>query len=197
LTLRVNLPYTMNTKAYISGTVGKKNADSIVWSGDFPRRWQMAQVSKLAVIVAQYGADVSACVASHAEGPYEILQQAERETPGQLATRVRERLSHLVELGCRIDSASFVARTGFEVRDVMSVAGLLRGLVAAMVAMGAGQVHLHAEPSDLQTGYALTALADAISEQLHGTGVALATEFVVPPASHSTARPRLGPSAAR
>jgi len=157
----------------------------------FLRRWQMAVVSKLAVVVAQYGADVSACVASHLGAPHEVLQQAEHETPGQLSTRVRERLAHLVDAGCRIESASFVARTDFEVRDVMAVAGLLRTLVAAVVAVGAGQVHLHADPRDLQTGYALTALADAITEQLHGTGVALATEFVSRPLGssrgHSTA----------
>lgn len=157
----------------------------------------MATVSKLAVIVAQYGADLSACVASHADGPYEILQQVEQETPGQLATRVRERLAHLTESGCRIHSASFVARNAFDVRDVMSMAGLLRGLVAAMVAVGAGQVHLHAEPRDLQTGYALTALADAISEQLHGTGVALATEFVKAPGNAGKGRPQVAPAASR
>lgn len=165
--------------------------------GRFPRRCQMATVSKLAVIVAQYGADVSACVASQGEGPYEILQQSEHETPGQLSSRVRERLAHLVEAGCHIDSASFVARTGFDVRDVMSVAGLLRGLVAAMVTVGAGQVHLHAEPRDLQTGYALTALADAISEQLHGTGVALATDFVSGTSSSPRGRTRAASSASR
>lgn len=156
----------------------------------------MAAVSKLAVIVAQFGADVSACIASQADAPYEILQQQEHETPAQLSGRVRDWLAHLVDSGCLIESASFVARPNFDVRDVMSVAGLLRSLVATMVAVGAGQVHLHAVPRDLQTGYALTALADAISEQLHGTGVELATDFVPAPGLSTKSKPQLA-SAAR
>jgi len=134
----------------------------------------MATASKLAVVVAQYGADVPTCVATQPEASCELVQQAQDETPGQLTARVRERLATLATDGARIHTASFVARKGFDVRDVMAAAGLLRGLVSAMVAAGTVQVHLHAEPSDLQTRYALTALAEAMTQQLEGTGV----EFV-------------------
>jgi hypothetical protein len=134
----------------------------------------MATASKLAVVVAQYGADVAPCLAAHSEPASEIVQQASNESAGQLSARVRERLAALATSGAHIHTATFIARKGFDVRDVMAAAGLLRGLVSAMVAAGTVQVHLHAEPSDLQTRYALTALAEAMTEQLEGTGV----EFV-------------------
>jgi hypothetical protein len=140
----------------------------------------MATASKLEVVVAQYGADVAACVAAHAEAPSELVQQASDETPGQLMARVRERLATLAISGARIHTASFIARKGFDVRDVMAAAGLLRGLVSAMVAAGTVQVHLHAEPNDLQTRYALTALAEAMTEQLEGTGVEFVTHLSTP-----------------
>jgi hypothetical protein len=139
----------------------------------------MATVDKLAVVVAQYGADVAACVASEGvDACVELVQQAADETGAQLNTRVKECLARLVSAGHRVHSAIFVARGGFEVRDVMATAGLLRGLVASMVAVGAGHVHIRAAAGDLHTRYALTALTDAISEQLHGSGVEFHTDFV-------------------
>lgn len=131
----------------------------------------MATASKVAVVVAQYGADVAACLPTPADAASELVQQASDESAGQLTARVRDRLAALASNGARIHTASFIARRGFDVRDVMAAAGLLRGLVSAMVAAGTVQVHLHAEPSDLQTRYALTALAEAMTEQLEGTGV--------------------------
>ena len=62
----------------------------------------------------------------------------------------------------------------------MATAGLLRGLVASMVAVGAGHVYIRAAAGDVHTRYALTALTDAISEQLQGTGVEFHTDFVGP-----------------
>jgi hypothetical protein len=153
----------------------------------------MATVGKLSVIVAQYGADISVCsaAASAAEGACELLQQKHDETPTQLTSRVRARLAALAGAGQCLHSARFVARKGFDVRDVMAAAGLLRGLVSAMVAAGTAQVHLHAEPSDLQTRYALTALGDAMREQLQGTGVDFVTHLVVPAqAPQRSARPQ-------
>jgi hypothetical protein len=153
----------------------------------------MATVGKLAMVVAQYGADVSACVARDADdGAVEVVQQAADESGAQLTTRVRERLSRLVSAGYRVHSASFVARGGFDVRDVMATAGLLRGLVASMVAVGAGHVHIRAAAGDVHTRYALTALADALSGELHGTGVEFHTDFV---GTHTEAPP--GPTPER
>ncbi|HEX6241099.1 MAG TPA: hypothetical protein VFZ61_09405 [Polyangiales bacterium] len=149
----------------------------------------MATVGKLSVIVAQYGADVSVCstAASAADGACEILQQRSDESPTQLTSRVRARLADLSRTGYRIHHARFIARKGFDVRDVMAAAGLLRGLVSAMVAAGTAHVHLHAEPSDLQTRYAITALAEAMADQLHGTGVDFNTHLTGP-AQPTTAR---------
>lgn len=157
----------------------------------------MATVSKLAVIVAQHGADVSSCLVRQGDGPYEVVTQEAEETPSQLAHRVRDRLAHLAEAGCRVHSASFVARADFDVRDVLAAAGLVRSLVAAMVAVGAGQVHLYAQPSDLQTRYAITALADAINEQLQGTGVALHTDLHAPVVETSRRALRSAPASIR
>jgi hypothetical protein len=148
----------------------------------------MATVGKLAVIVAQYGADVSACVASHRrDEAVEVVQQTADESATQLTSRVRESVSRLVSAGYHVHSASFVARGGFDVRDVMATAGLLRGLVATMVAVGAGHVHIHAETPDVQTRYALTALTNTISEQLQGTGVEFHTDFISPMAEPPSA----------
>ena len=144
--------------------------------GETPKGWHMATVSRLAVVVAQHGADVSACVGQHADG-LELLQQEPGETPTQLTSRVRGRLSALAGAGFRIDTARFIARSGFEARDVMAAAGLVRGLVSAMVAAGTAQVHLHAQPNDTQTRYALTALAEAMTEELQGTGVDFIAHF--------------------
>ena len=82
----------------------------------------MATVGKLSVIVAQYGADVSVCstAANAADGACEILQQRSDESPSQLTSRVRARLADLGRTGYRIHHARFVARKGFDVRDVMA-----------------------------------------------------------------------------
>jgi hypothetical protein len=156
----------------------------------------MAAVGKLAVVVAQYGADVSACLAEQPQdGTVELLQQAQHETAAQLTSRVRECVSSWVSSGYRVTSASFVARGGFDVRDVMATAGLLRGLVATMVAVGVGRVNIHAETPDRQTRYALTALTDAISEQLQGSGVEFHTDFAMPvPAAAASARKQGAPA---
>ena len=140
----------------------------------------MATVGKLSVVVAQYGADVSVCAAAANPGEYELLQQRHDETPTQLTSRVRARLADLSRSGFRIHHARFVARKGFDVRDVMAAAGLLRGLVSAMVAAGTAHVHLHAEPSDVRSHYALTALAEAMADQLHGTGVDFIAHLTAP-----------------
>jgi hypothetical protein len=150
----------------------------------------MATVSKLSVIVAQFGADVSVCHATHAaDGVQEVVQQTQEETATQLTSRVRARLAELADASRRVHNARFIVRKGFDVRDVMAAAGLLRGLVSAMVTAGTAQVHVHAEPSDLQTHYALTALAEAMRDQLQGTGVDFVTHLSGPaPSSAAPAR---------
>ena len=156
----------------------------------------MATVGKLSVIVAQYGADASVCsaAANATEGACEVLQQRSDETATQLTSRVRARLADLSRTGYRIQHARFIARKGFDVRDVMAAAGLLRGLVSAMVAAGTAHVHLHAEPSDLQTRYAITALAEAMADQLHGTGVDFNTHLTGPAHPARKAEPGSSPT---
>jgi hypothetical protein len=134
----------------------------------------MATMQHVAVIVAQSGADVACHVdAAPPDTAVEVFQQANGETQTQLFQRLRSRLSALSASGVRVESAAFVAKAGFDSDEVLHAAGLVRGLVALMVAVGAGKVRLHALPRDRQAEVALTALTDALVEQLRGTGVSL------------------------
>lgn len=137
----------------------------------------MATIQHVAVIVAQSGADVARHVAAASpNASLEVFQQVSGESDSQLFQRLRSRLSALNATGMRIQTASFVARSGFNSDEVLGAAGLVRGLVALMVAVGAGTVRLHAAPGDRQAQVALTALTDALTEQLRGTGVTLEAE---------------------
>jgi hypothetical protein len=139
---------------------------------------QMASMQSVAVIVAQAGADVCGHVeAAQGHGTVELLQQSSGESETQLSQRLRSRLSALHANGTKVSTASFVARGGFGMEDVLSAASLVRGMVALMVTVGAGTVRLHASPRDRQAEVALTALTEALEEQLRGTGVALEADL--------------------
>lgn len=140
--------------------------------------------NRISVIVAQDGADLSDCVPHYQlDSAVEVFQQRPQETATLLSQRIRSRLGELVRGGVIIEDARLVAKRTLDVQDVMSAATLLRGLVAAMVAVGAGHVYLHAAPRDAHAGFALTALADAIGDQLRGTGVEFfAVDPCAPPA---------------
>lgn len=140
----------------------------------------MATMQHVAVIVAQSGADVARHVATAPENAaLEVFQQLSGESDSQLFQRLRSRLSALNASGVRVHTASFVARSGFNTDDVLGAAGLVRGLVALMVAVGAGTVRLHAAPGDRHAEVALTALTDALADQLRGTGVTLESEHAI------------------
>jgi hypothetical protein len=133
----------------------------------------MATIGQVAVIVAQEGADAAGPFAAldAAYATVVLLDQQPHESLSQLSQRVRARVSTLLREGYRIQSATFVAKNGFDLADVLPTADLLRALVTTMVAVGSGCVYLHADSRDTRAHLALSALADAIAEQVRGTGV--------------------------
>jgi len=156
----------------------------------------MATIGQVAVIVAQRGTTPGAAVeARQGDAPTVVLlSQEPGESLGGLGQRVRARVRVLVSEGWRIQSATFVARDDFGIRDVPATSELLRSLVTSMVAAGSGRVHLQSQGQGTRGHFALQALADAISDQVRGTGV----EIVTGDASHSYARAALalGPAVA-
>jgi hypothetical protein len=133
----------------------------------------MASLGHVAVIVAQDGANTGTPVeALLAMGPTVVmLTQEPGETLSKLSQRVRARVQILLNDGFRVHSATFIAKNGFGLRDVLPTAEMLRSLVTPMVAAGHGRVFLQSDARDARSGYALAALADAIQDQVRGTGV--------------------------
>jgi len=137
----------------------------------------MATIGQVAVIVAQRGTSPEAAVeARKGEAPTVVLlSQEPGESLGGLGQRVRARVRALVSDGWRIQSATFVARADFGIRDVPATSELLRALVTSMVAAGSGRVHLQSQGQGTRAHFALQALAFAISDQVRGTGVEIVT----------------------
>jgi hypothetical protein len=133
----------------------------------------MSSGGQVAVIVAQDGNDAAAPLESliHGASTVVMLSQEPDESRSQLSQRVRARVALLLKDGFKVQSATFVARNGFDLRDVTATGEMLRILVSTMVALGAGKVFLHAHSRDTRAHYALAALAATISEQVRGTGV--------------------------
>jgi hypothetical protein len=133
----------------------------------------MSSGGQVAVIVAQDGNEAAAPLESliHGASTVVMLSQEPDESLSQLSQRVRARLALLLKDGFRVQSATFVARSGFGLGDVPATHEMLRILVSTMVAIGAGKVFLHAHSRDTRAHYALAALATTISDQVRGTGV--------------------------
>jgi hypothetical protein len=133
----------------------------------------MATIGQVAVIVAQSGADASPSVEQvRRDVPTTVLlSQEPDESLTSLGHRVRTRLASLGAQGYRVHSATFVARNGFGLGDVLATADLLRVLLTGMVSVGGGQVYLQGDAHDAHAQVALKALGDAISDQVRGTGV--------------------------
>ncbi len=135
----------------------------------------MATIGQVAVIVAQAGVDVDACpcvdnLRQEACGTV-VLQQEAGESLPVLGQRIRERIAVLASQGHQLHSATFLARRGFGLGDVLGTADLVRVLLTGMLAFGSGQLCLQSEAQDPHAQVALKALADALSDQMRGTGV--------------------------
>jgi hypothetical protein len=135
----------------------------------------MATIGQVAVIVAQAGVDVDG---------YPAVDQLRRDVPATvvihqeqgeglpaLGQRVRARIAQLTSQGYRMHSATFLAQRGFGLPDVLGTADLVRAMHSGMLTLGSGQVCLQPAAHDLHAQVALKALADAMSEQVRGTGV--------------------------
>ncbi|HEY6876460.1 MAG TPA: hypothetical protein VI299_00495 [Polyangiales bacterium] len=90
--------------------------------------------------------------------------------------RLQLRLQHFDHSGGGLERGAFVAKHGFGLQDVLATVALLSSLVATMVAYGTGSVYLWGQADDHQASYALEALADAMRDQVRGTGVQVITE---------------------
>lgn len=133
----------------------------------------MATLGQVAVIVAQAGVGTSPVVEqARQSGPSTlVLNQEPGESLPAMGQRVRDSLSQLESRGLRVHSATFVARKGFGIADVLGTADLLRVLLSAMVSVGGGHVYLRGDAADARSQVALRALAEAISDQVRGTGI--------------------------
>lgn len=149
----------------------------------------MASSGQVAIIVAQAGVDVdaAACVQQlRLEAPsVVVIQQQAGESVSALGQRVRGRLAQLASQSYRLHSATFLAQRGFGLSDVLATADLLRVLLTSLVALGSGQVCLQPEAHDPHAQVALKALADALSEQVRGTGI----EIVSRASTRASVRP--------
>jgi hypothetical protein len=164
----------------------------------------MTAVGQAVLILAQEGADVAPILAAWQHradgGRVALLQQEIGESMIDFKRRLQLQLRSL-DHAAGIERGAFVAKHGFGLQDVLATVALLSSLVATMVAYGTGTVYLWGHADDPQASYALEALADAMRDQVRGTGVQVVTEE----SSHSgvheivsfsayprvTARPRL------
>jgi hypothetical protein len=140
----------------------------------------MATVGHAVLILAQEGAEVEPVLTAwqrRADEPsVVVLQQAAGETLSDFRRRLHMRLAGLEDGGRELERSAFVAKNGFGLPDVLATVALLSSLVATMVAVGMGTVYLWGHAGDAQAGVALEALADAMRDQVRGTGVAVVTE---------------------
>jgi hypothetical protein len=135
----------------------------------------MATSGQVAIIVAQAGVDVDASACVHqlrGEVPSVLLiQQQAGENFTALGQRLRGQIAELVKQNFKLHSATFLAQRGFGLGDVLATADLLRVLTTSMLPLGPGAVYLQPESADPHAQVALRALADALGEQVRGTGV--------------------------
>jgi hypothetical protein len=140
----------------------------------------MAAVGQAVLILAQEGADVHPVLAawqrSADEPSVAVLQQEVGESMIDFKRRLQLWLRSFESATGGIERSAFVARSGFGLPDVLATVALLSSLVASMVAFGTGTVYLCGHADDAQASYALEALADAMRDQVRGTGVEVITE---------------------
>jgi len=139
----------------------------------------MITVGQSVLILAQEGAVLAPLIASfrHVEAAQvEILQQEPGESLSAFRQRLHVLLAGIARADRCIEHGAFVAKSGFGLPDVLATVALLSGLVATMVPFGTGHVYLCGHEGDAQAGYALEALADAMRDQVRGTGVEVVTD---------------------
>lgn len=140
----------------------------------------MATVVQAVLILAQEGADIAPLLAAWQhradDDRVAVLQQETGESMMDFKKRLQLQLQGFDHASGGIERGAFVAKHGFGLPDVLATVALLSGLVATMVAFGTGTVYLCGHADDAQASYALEALADAMRDQVRGTGVQVVTE---------------------
>jgi hypothetical protein len=140
----------------------------------------MATVGQAVLILAQEGADIGPILAAWQhradDARVAVLQQQVGESMIDFKRRLQLRLRSFEHATEGIERGAFVAKHGFGLPDVLATVALLSSLVATMVAFGTGTVYLWGHADDHQASYALEALADAMRDQVRGTGVQVITE---------------------
>jgi len=147
------------------------------------------KVGQSMLILAQEGAVVEPLVSAWRGGAggavdlaidtVEVLQQQPGESLTDFKRRLNVRLAGIEQAGGAVERGAFVAKSGFGLPDVLATVALLSGLVATMVSGGAGRVYLCGHAGDSQASCALEALADAMRDQVRGTGVEVVTDETV------------------
>ena len=134
----------------------------------------------LLMILAQQGAELepvlSALRCEPEDGRVVLLQQQEGESLTEFKRRLHRGLANVESSGRAIERGAFVAKSGFGLPDVLATVALLSSLVATMVSLGSGQIYLWGHAGDSQATTALEALADAMRDQVRGTGVDVITQ---------------------
>ena len=162
----------------------------------------MATVGDAVLILAQEGAEVEPVLSAWHRTADEPSVMVLQQNPGETLTEFKRRL-HLrlagIELGGRgIERGAFVAKRGFGLPDVLATVALLSSLVATMVAVGIGRVYLCGHAGDAPASVALEALADAMRDQVRGTGVEVVTDEAMQSGVHVVSTGvRRGSSASR
>lgn len=139
----------------------------------------MAIVGHAVLILAQVGAELEPVLSAMQQAagqPVLVLQQEAGESAAEFKRRLHLGLAGIERAGHGIERGAFVAKSGFGLSDVLSTAALLSGLITVMVAMGSGRVYLCGRAGDARANCALEALADAMRDQVRGTGVEVITE---------------------
>jgi len=144
------------------------------------RRTVMASAERAVLILAQEGAELepvlSAWKRNAEQAALMVLQQEAGESATDFKRRLQQNLAGIESAGQGIEQSTFVAKSGFGLPDVLATVALLSTLIAAMVSMGSGRVYLCGHAGDAQAGTALEALADAMRDQVRGTGVDVLTD---------------------
>ncbi|HVZ31423.1 MAG TPA: hypothetical protein VG963_03305 [Polyangiaceae bacterium] len=136
-------------------------------------------VERATLILAQEGAEVEPVLSAWGDaeqGSVLLLQQEAGETLSDFKRRLHQRLAGFESTGRGIAEGAFVAKSGFGLGDVLATVALLSSLVAVMVAGGEGRVYLCGRADDAHASSALAALADAMRDQVRGTGVEVIME---------------------
>lgn len=148
----------------------------------------MNSVGKVAVLVAEQGSEWSGWVEPLRAESSDVVVVVQRraETPGELATRVRERVREL-RLEGEITAAALVGGASWDTATLSARALMVRAIVTQMVGAGGGTMYLDGGGRAGRGRHAMAALAAVVEDQLGQTGVDVVTASAEPQPLHRAA----------